>query len=186
MEKKLAVLVSGNGTNLEAIIKSDISVSLVIADQMCWGIELAHEHDIPSQIVRRLDYSNGAFNRFEYTKVIRKILLGREIDLVMMAGFMTILDRCIFDSYEMKVLNTHPSLLPAFQGKRAVRDALAAGVKITGCTLHYATERLDDDRFIVDQRSVPVYDTDTETTLHRRIKAKERIMVPENLRLLLR
>jgi phosphoribosylglycinamide formyltransferase-1 len=99
-----------------------------------------------------------------------------------MAGFMTFLAPVLFCDYERRVLNIHPSLLPAFPGARAVRDALAAGVTHTGTTIHIATPTLDDPRFIVAQREVRVLPGDTEETLHERIKEQERLLYPEVVR----
>jgi len=94
-----------------------------------------------------------------------------------MAGFMTVLTGSMFEVYGGRVLNTHPSLLPAFPGAHAVRDALAFGVKVTGCTVHLATERMDDGP-ILAQEAVPVLAGDTEASLHERIKVVERNLYP--------
>jgi phosphoribosylglycinamide formyltransferase-1 len=95
-----------------------------------------------------------------------------------MAGFGTILEHPIHDAYPLRILNTHPALLPAFKGWHAVREALVAGVKITGCTVHYAGLEVDTGP-IVAQEAVPVFDGDTESTLHERIKQVERRLYPE-------
>ena len=94
-----------------------------------------------------------------------------------MAGFMTILGRAAFAAFPERILNTHPSLLPAFPGAHAVRDALAFGVKVTGCTVHLATETVDHGP-ILAQEAVPVLPGDDEATLHERIKAVERRLYP--------
>ena len=101
-----------------------------------------------------------------------------------MAGFGTILDQPIHDAYPDAVVNTHPSLLPAFKGWHAVEDALAAGVKVTGCTVHFATLEVDEGP-ILAQEAVPVLPDDTAETLHERIKNVERRLYPEVLRALL-
>ena len=98
-----------------------------------------------------------------------------------MAGFGTILGPDIFSVYPGRILNTHPALLPAFKGWHAVRDALAAGVKITGCTVHVATEIVDEGP-ILAQEAVVVEAGDTEATLHERIKSVERRLYPETIR----
>ena len=102
-----------------------------------------------------------------------------------MAGFGTILDKPIHDEFRGRIVNTHPSLLPAFKGWHAVEDALAAGVKVTGCTVHFATLEVDDGP-ILAQEAVPVLDDDTVDTLHERIKDVERRLYPQVLRALLR
>jgi phosphoribosylglycinamide formyltransferase 1 len=101
-----------------------------------------------------------------------------------MAGFGTVLAAPIFDIYAGRMLNTHPALLPAFKGWHAVRDALAAGVKVTGTTIHVATEEVDAGP-ILAQEAVPVLTGDTEETLHERIKTVERRLYPETIRLFL-
>ncbi len=102
-------------------------------------------------------------------------------DLVAMAGFGTILDKPIHDAYPDRIVNTHPALLPAFKGWHAVDDALAAGVKVTGCTVHLARLEVDDGP-ILAQESVPVEEGDTADALHERIKSVERRLYPEVLR----
>ena len=102
-----------------------------------------------------------------------------------MAGFGTILDKPIHDRFAGRIVNTHPALLPAFKGWHAVDDALAAGVKVTGCTVHYATLEVDDGP-ILAQEAVPVLADDTAATLHERIKDVERRLYPAVLRQLVR
>ncbi len=167
--KRLAVLVSGTGSIMESIIDDHLPVSLVLADRECRAIEVAALRRIECEIVHRADYvrSDKSFDRQAFTERVTQILLARHIDLV-----------------ENKTLNTHPSLLPAFKGDHAVADAWHFGVKITGCTLHYATPQLDH-RPIVDQRAVRRLPDDTVESLHERIKVEERKMVPENLWILM-
>ncbi len=119
----------------------------------------------------------AGFDRVAYTEELVRVLVECNIDVVAMAGFMTVLSAPMFEVYEGRVLNTHPSLLPAFPGAHAVRDALAFGVKVTGCTVHIATVRMDDGP-ILAQEAVPVLTDDTEATLHERIKAVERSLYP--------
>jgi phosphoribosylglycinamide formyltransferase-1 len=108
-------------------------------------------------------------------------LKRHEIDLVAMAGFMTILEHPIHDAFGGRITNTHPSLLPAFKGAHAVEDALAAGVKVTGCTVHVATIEVDHGP-ILAQEAVPVRPGDTPETLHERVKEVERRLYPQVLR----
>ena len=104
-------------------------------------------------------------------------LARHQIDLIAMAGFGTILEKPIHDAYPDRIVNTHPALLPAFKGWHAVDDALAAGVKVTGCTVHYARLEVDEGP-ILAQEPVPVLDDDTVETLHERIKEVERRIYP--------
>jgi phosphoribosylglycinamide formyltransferase 1 len=108
--------------------------------------------------------------------------LGRhEIDVVAMAGFNTVLAPHIFDVYGGRILNTHPALLPSFKGHYAVRDALAFGAKVTGCTVHIATPEVDEGK-ILAQQAVPVLPNDTEDSLHERIKEVERSLYLKTIR----
>lgn len=192
MRPKLAVLVSGTGSLLEAIIRQDLNISFVLADRECRGIDIAKQAGIPCTVLRRTFWKrkdagfDAAFSnaRLAYTLETLHFLRRQQIALVAMAGYMTILDQTMFvalDGYAGRILNTHPSLLPAFKGKHPVRDALAYGVKITGCTVHIATPELDSGR-ILGQAAVPVLDGDTEAVLHERIKVEERKLYPQIIR----
>lgn len=159
------------------IARSDIPIAVVLVDRPCGAIAIAEESGVAVVCVERTTYGPD-FDRFAYTKEVVAALHEHDIDLVVMAGFGTILDQPIHDAYPMRVLLTHPSLLPAFKGWHAVRDALAAGVKVTGCTVLHATLAVDDGP-ILAQEVVPVLPDDTEATLHERIKAVERRIYPE-------
>jgi phosphoribosylglycinamide formyltransferase-1 len=145
--------------------------------------EVAAAHGIPSELVPRPRRSGhaGQPDRVEFTHAIVDALERHGTELVAMAGFMTILEKPIFDAYAGRVLNTHPSLLPSFKGAHAVEEALAAGVKVTGCTIHVATLEVDSGP-IVAQEAVPVVPGDTAATLHERIKAVEHRLYPETIR----
>ena len=183
--KRLAVFVSGTGTLLEAMIKDGLSITLVLADRKCRGIEIAEEAGIPTIIVSREKYAfnsqNYPFRRDEFTREITERLLRNDIGVVAMAGFMTVLESSIFEFFRGKILNSHPSLLPMFKGKHAVRDALTFGVKVTGTTIHIATEELDNGP-ILAQESVPVLEGDTVDILWERIKSVERVLYTKTLR----
>lgn len=180
--KKLAVLVSGAGSILEAIIQDGISVELVLADRECRGLDIAKTAGIPAGVVERV--FGEKFNREEYTRRILQILLDHEIEVVAMAGFMTVLAPIIFEEFEGVILNTHPSLLPAFKGDNAVQDTLDYGVKLTGCTIHRATAKLDEGPILM-QAAVPVLQGDTRETLHERIKQVERALYPRVIKQIL-
>lgn len=177
---KLAVLVSGTGTILEAILQAGIKVSLVLADRPCRGLEIAAAAGVPVELVERAAYDQ-TFDRTEYSQAVADVLQSHGIDIVAMAGFMTILDEPVFALYENKILNTHPSLLPDFRGGHAVADTLAAGVKETGCTIHIATLELDHGP-ILAQGKVPVLPGDTVKSLQERIKTVERKLYPQTIR----
>ena len=177
---RLAVLASGSGTILEAIVAGGVAVDVVVADRACRALDVAAGAGVEAVLVARSSFG-ADFDRPAYTADLVAALSGRGVDVVAMAGFMTVLAPPMFDVYAGCVLNTHPSLLPAFPGAHAVRDALAFGVKVTGCTVHVATERMDDGP-ILAQEAVPVLPGDTEASLHERIKAVERNLYPTVLK----
>jgi phosphoribosylglycinamide formyltransferase 1 len=184
---RLAVPVSGTGSILQAMIAAEVPIDLVFADRQCKGVEIARHNNIPVEVLPR-SFKKSEFGpraRFEYTKEAVNIFRDYYIDLIAMAGFMTVWDPIIFAFYERRVINIHPSLLPLFKGDHAVRDAHAAKVSETGTTVHYATEVLDDERWIIRQERVPVRGDDTVETLHERIKVVERTLYPAVVRELL-
>ncbi len=177
---RVAVLASGSGTILEAMIKGDIPITFVLTDRECFATEIAMRHGIDHALVERESFDKD-FNRTSYTIKIRDALLDREIDLVVMAGFGTILEQPIYETYGNNVLNTHPSLLPSFPGWNAVEDAMKYGVKVTGCTVHVATKKVDAGP-ILAQEAVQVSPDDSVETLHERIKTVERRLYLETVR----
>jgi phosphoribosylglycinamide formyltransferase-1 len=172
----LAVLVSGSGTLLEAILAAGLRPELVLADRPCRALEVAAAAGFDTGCVRRLSFGRD-FDRDAYTDAVVASLKDHGVDTVAMAGFMTILGPAAFSTFPERIVNTHPSLLPAFPGAHAVRDALAYGVRVTGCTVHLATEQVDHGP-ILAQEAVPVLRHDDEATLHERIKAVERRLYP--------
>ncbi len=180
---RLGVLASGTGTILAAIIEAGLPVAAVILDRQCPAAELALKAGIPTEVVERSSYG-ADFDRMAYTNRVVEALKGHAVDVVAMAGFGTVLAGPIFDVYEGRILNTHPALLPSFKGWHAVRDALAAGVKITGTTVHVATEEVDAGP-ILAQEAVRIEPGDSEESLHERIKAVERQLYPQTIHLFL-
>ena len=180
---RLAVLVSGSGTILESILADGIHVDVVLADRPCRGLELATAAGIPAALVNRSDFGgfSASFEREDYSLAVIETLRNHDVSLIAMAGFGTITSGAFHEAFPGVVLNTHPSLLPGFKGWHAVRDALAAGVTVTGCTVHLATEELDEGP-ILAQREVAVEPGDTEESLQERIKQIERVVYPEVIR----
>jgi phosphoribosylglycinamide formyltransferase 1 len=172
MVMRVAVLASGSGTILEAALDEGIPVELVLVDRPCRAAEVAQRHGVAGEVVERTSYGPD-FDRHQFTQQIVDVLRKYEIDLVVMAGFGTILGAPLFESFGGRILNTHPALLPAFKGWRPVEDALAYGVKVTGCTVHVATAEVDDGP-ILAQEAVTVLPGDTADSLHERIKVVER------------
>lgn len=174
------MLASGGGTILASMVDADLPIAVVIADRPCTALERAERAGIPAELVERTSFGPD-FDRDAYTREVVAVLHAYRIDLVAMAGFGTILGQAVHDAYPGAIVNTHPALLPSFKGWHAVDDALAAGVKITGCTVHYATLEVDEGP-ILAQEAVPVLDDDTVETLHERIKDVERRLYPRVLR----
>ena len=180
---RLAVLVSGSGTILQAMFEAGLPVTTVLADRPCAGLRLAEDHGAAAELVDRKVYGGFGpdFDREGFTATVAATLVAHQVDLVAMAGFGTILAEPVHDAFPGRVVNTHPALLPAFKGWHAVEDALHAGVRVTGWTAHVATMDVDDGP-ILAQEAVPVLDGDTVETLHERIKAVEHRAYPAVLR----
>ena len=180
----IAVLASGTGSILNAFLEEEIPVDVVAADRKCKALELAQQAGIPAVLVERVSFGKD-FDRTAYTEQLVKVLAPYQVSLIAMAGFGTVLAQPVHQVYGGRILNTHPALLPAFKGWHAVQDALDAGVKVTGCTVHVATLEVDDGP-ILAQEPVRVEPGDTVETLHERIKRVERRLYPETVQQLLR
>jgi phosphoribosylglycinamide formyltransferase-1 len=180
---RIGVLASGTGTILEAIVAADLPVRVVIADRPCRALEVVEAASVPEVLVDRSGFGGfgAAFDRAAYTEAITDVLVAHRIDVVVMAGFGTVLGQAIHTAFPGRILNTHPALLPAFPGWHAVADALAAGVDHTGTTVHIATLEMDAGP-VLAQAPVPVLPEDTEASLHERIKAVERTLYPDTIR----
>ena len=183
---RLGILVSGTGSILEAMLGDGLPVVVVVADRPCRAVDIAERASVPAVLVDRSEWGGyGAnFDREGYTRAVTDALGPHKVDLIAMAGFGTVLAQPIHDAYPMRILNTHPALLPAFPGWHAVKDALDAGVKETGCTVHYAVLAMDAGP-VVAQQAVPVLAGDTEATLHERIKDVERRLYPAAIRMVM-
>jgi phosphoribosylglycinamide formyltransferase 1 len=177
---RVAVLASGSGTILDAMLDAGVVVTGVVVDRPCGATAVAARHGVESVVAERLSYGDD-FDRVGYTEGLVDLLDERDVDLVVMAGFGTILAKPIFDRYAGHILNTHPALLPAFPGWHAVADALEHGVKVTGCTVHVATEDVDAGP-ILAQAAVEVRPDDSVESLHERIKAVERRLYVDTVR----
>ena len=178
-EVRLCVLVSGSGTILEAMLHAGVRVDLVAADRPCRGLDVAEAAGVDALLLDRALYGGftKAFDRDAYSAALAQLLAGHRISLIAMAGFGTVLTAPLHAAFPGRVLNTHPSLLPDFKGWHAVAQALGAGVSESGCTVHVATEALDDGP-ILAQRRVAVLAGDDEHSLHERIKGVERELYP--------
>jgi phosphoribosylglycinamide formyltransferase-1 len=178
--RRIAVLASGTGTILRALVEADLPIVVVLVDRRCGATQIAEDAGVPVEIVERTSFGKD-FDRVAYTHDVVDALARHDVELVAMAGFGTILEKPIHDRYPDRIVNTHPALLPAFKGWHAVEDALDAGVRVTGCTVHVARLEVDDGP-ILAQEAVTVLPDDTVETLHERIKAVERRIYPAVLR----
>lgn len=171
---RLVVLASGTGSLLASLLSSAVGdyparVVAVGTDRACGALEIAAAAAVPTFTVSLGDYAHRA----AWDAALTAATAAHRPDLVVSAGFMKILGSEFLSTFPGRVFNTHPALLPAFPGAHAVRDALAYGVRVTGCTVHLVDEGTDTGP-IVAQRAVEVFDGDDESTLHERIKVIER------------
>jgi phosphoribosylglycinamide formyltransferase 1 len=183
MRARLVVLVSGEGTNLQALIDASAEdrygadVVAVGADRAgIPGLARAQRAGIPTFVHRVKDYSSRA----DWDTVVANSCAAHEADLVILAGFMKLVGPRFLDRYGGRCLNTHPALLPSFPGMHGVRDALDYGVKVTGCTVFIVDPGIDAGP-VAAQRAVLVGDDDDEATLHERIKVAERALLVETV-----
>jgi phosphoribosylglycinamide formyltransferase-1 len=184
-DKRVVVLVSGHGSNLQALLDaaaergSGMTVVLVGADRPgAFGLERARRAGVDTAVVRPADHPD----RPSFDLALRDLVAAARPDVVCLAGFMRILGPAFVGAFPDRILNTHPSLLPAFRGAHAVRDALAYGVKVTGCTVHLVDEQVDHGP-VLFQAAVPVEPGDDENRLHGRIKQEEHRLLPLAVRL---
>jgi phosphoribosylglycinamide formyltransferase-1 len=176
---RIAVLASGSGTLLDAIIADEIPLVLAVTDRPCRALNVAKSRGVAAELLERTDWSRD-FDRDGYTERLVKLLASYGVDVVVMAGFGTVVPR-IVDAFPNRVLNSHPALLPSFKGWHAVRAALDYGVKVTGTTIHVVTAETDEGP-ILAQRAVDVLPDDDEASLHERIKEVERELYPRTIR----
>ena len=179
MKVRLVVLVSGEGTNLQALIDAcaDAAYGAVVvavgADRDgIRGLERAEQTDIPVFTVKVKDFAT----RDKWDEALAARCAEYEPDLIVCAGFMKLVGKAFLARFVGRCLNTHPALLPSFPGMHGVRDALDYGVKVTGCTVFLVDEGVDRGP-VVAQAAVPVHDDDDEETLHERIKVAERALL---------
>ena len=180
---RVAVFASGTGSILDAALSAAVPVAIVVVDRPCAATDVAERHGVPWELVERTSFGRS-FDREAYTQQVLKVLKAQDIDLVVLAGFGTVFAPSLFDEYGGRVINTHPALLPSFRGWNAVEQALAEGVKVTGCTVHIVTAEVDAGP-ILAQEPVRVLPGDTAGTLHERIKVVERQLYVDTIRSIL-
>ena len=184
---KLAVLVSGRGSNLQAIIDSieknnlAAEISLILSNVPdAYALQRGKKHGLESIFLDPKSFSS----RDDYEKQMIELLQTKSIDLVCLAGFMRILGKKFIDAFSGKIINIHPSLLPAFPGLNVQEKALKHGVRFSGCTVHFVNEEVDGGA-IISQAVVPILDADDTQSLSDRILEQEHIIYPEAIRLII-
>jgi len=180
MTLKIGILVSGRGTNLEAIIESyknnelgEVEISVVISNKLnTSAIEKAKEHNIDTLIIEQKKNNNSEL----YDEILYKSLVNKgvtkENGLIVLAGFMKILSPWFIEQFKNRIINIHPSILPSFTGLKAQKQAIECGVKVSGCTVHFVTADLDSGPIIL-QESVKIKESDTIETLSKKILVEE-------------
>jgi phosphoribosylglycinamide formyltransferase-1 len=182
--KRIGVLISGRGTNLQALIDAQIrnelggKIVIVLSNKTkALGLKRAVKVGIPTEIVTKKLYPD----RVKFDQKVMEVLEQCRTDLIVLAGYMRILGEEFINTYPNKIINVHPSLLPAFKGEKAQWQAVDHGVKIAGCTTHFVTNEMDNGPIIL-QKSVPVFNEDTGETLARRILPHEHTILVRSVR----
>ena len=185
--KNIVVLVSGGGTNLQALIDAEKSgiikggriTCVISSNPSAYALTRAADNNIPTRVLPRREYSDS----ISYSRAVLDALNEEKADLVVLAGFMTILDECVTKAYAYKIINVHPALIPSFCGEgfyglKVHEKALEYGVKVTGATVHFVNEIPDGGKIIL-QKAVEVQDGDTPEVLQRRVMEQaEWIILP--------
>jgi phosphoribosylglycinamide formyltransferase 1 len=187
MKKRIGVLLSGRGSNFEALAESaetgripNAEIAIVVSNREgAPGIDKAKSRGIPTQVI-----PSRGLEREAYDRQVAAALQTANVDLVCLAGYMRLLSPFFIAAYPGRILNIHPSLLPAFPGLEAQRQALEHGVKFAGCTVHFVDENLDAGPIVL-QAGIRVHDDDTEETLSERILREEHRIYSEAVRIVL-
>jgi len=187
---KLAILISGRGSNMKAILQSiqthrltGVEARVVISNNpQAKGLAIAKEFDVATESLANPELKGWAYDK-NLVSLLQKYNVSPTNGLVCLAGYMRILSREFVDIYKMHIINIHPSLLPSFPGLHAQKQALEYGVKVTGCTIHFVDEKVDSGLIIL-QQAVRVLDSDSEETLSERILREEHKLYPQVIRLI--
>ena len=181
----IGVLISGSGTNLQAIIDAieakglDAAIKLVLSNKAdALGLNRARSHGIPTQV---LDHGNFP-SRESYDQAIVDLLRSRGVELVVLAGFMRLLSPVFVKAYSNRIMNIHPALLPSFPGLQVQKKAVEHGVRFSGCTVHFVNDECDEGPIII-QAVVPVFSDDTAESLQARILKEEHRIYPRAIQL---
>lgn len=182
--KKIVILISGRGSNMQALLKAKLpcKIAVVISNRAdAQGLETARQHGIATAVVPHLNYPDRA----SFDAALANLIDSHQPDIIVLAGFMRILTEQFVDRYRGKLINIHPSLLPAYAGVKTHERALHDGVKIHGCTVHFVTPDLDHGPIII-QAAVQVLSDDTPQSLAQRVLHEEHRIYPQAIRWLCR
>lgn len=186
---RLGVLVSGRGSNLQAIVDAieagtlSAEVAVVLSNKPdAGGLERARKHGAPAVWLDPKPYAGRPDSREAYDKAVLEVLQKHEVDLVLLAGYMKIVTAVLVTAYANRMMNIHPSLLPSFPGLDVQKKAMDHGCKIAGCTVHFVTEGVDEGPIIV-QAAVPIMEGDTADALAARILEQEHRIYPHAIQL---
>ena len=186
---RLGVLLSGRGSNLQAIIDAieggslSAEIGVVLSNkQDAGGLERARKHGVPHVWLDPKPFAGRPDSREAYDRAVLDVLRKYEVDLVLLAGYMKIVTAALVTAYENRMMNIHPSLLPSFPGLDVQKKAIEHGCKIAGCTVHFVTEGVDEGPIIV-QAAVPILEGDTADVLADRILVEEHRIYPRAIQL---
>ena len=181
----IGVLISGSGTNLQAIIDAieadqlDATIRLVLSNRAdAYGLARAKSHGIPTEVVDHKQFAT----REAFDEAVVEILRARDVELVVLAGFMRLLSPVFVKAFSNRMMNIHPALLPSFPGLDVQKKAVEHGVRFSGCTVHFVNEQCDEGPIII-QAVVPVFPDDTEGSLTARILEQEHRIYPRAIQL---
>jgi phosphoribosylglycinamide formyltransferase-1 len=186
---RIGVLASGRGSNLQAIIdateagKLDAKIAVVLSNKKdAVALERARKHGLTDMFLDPKPFAGQPDSREAYDRAVLDVLRKHDVELVLLAGYMKIVTSVLVKAYENRMMNIHPSLLPSFPGLDAQQKALEHGVKVSGCTVHFVTEGVDEGPIII-QAAVPVLESDTPETLAARILVEEHKIYPKAVQL---
>ena len=186
---RLGVLASGRGSNLQAIIDAieakvlDATIVLVVSNKKdAIALERANRHGIRGLFLDPKSVAGETDSRRAYDEKILEVLKSHDVQLVLLAGYMKIVTAVLIDAYQWRIMNIHPSLLPSFPGLHAQQQALDAGVKVSGCTVHFVTEGVDEGP-VIAQTAVPINENDSVDSLSARILEMEHQLYPQVVQL---
>lgn len=186
---RVAVLASGRGSNLQAVIDAieagevDATIVAVISNKKdAAALERAHKHGLPDLFVDPKPFAGRPDSREAYDRALLEVLEKYNVELVLLAGYMKIVTAVLVNAYANRMMNIHPSLLPSFPGLEVQKKAIEWGCKLAGCTVHFVTEGVDEGPIIL-QAAVPIFDGDTPDTLAARILVQEHKIYPRAVQL---